>query len=89
MSEEKKKKVYLGAGNKKSETWITAALKEEVLNTAHWETYEGKKFIRVNINMNSTPDKYGKDVSITLNDYKPNATVAQATENQKDDDLPF
>lgn len=65
------KTVYLGSGKKQSDKWIKATLKAEVLNPEHWQEYEGKKFIKLNININPEPDKYGKDVSISLDTWKP------------------
>ena len=87
----KEKKIYLGSGTKKSGNWFKATLKAEVLNTAHWEEYEGKKFLRININVNDEPDKYGKDISITLDTWKPDNKPKEEPSTKTDDGetLPF
>jgi hypothetical protein len=64
-----KPKTKLGNGKKRSDSWITSSFcitdAEE-----HAYTYEGKKYVNININVYEEANKYGKDVAITLNDYK-------------------
>jgi hypothetical protein len=66
---ETKPKVKLGNGKKRNDSWITSSFcitdAEE-----HAYTYEGKKYVNININVYEEANKYGKDVAITLNDYK-------------------
>jgi cell shape-determining protein MreC len=66
---ETKPKVRLGNGKKRSASWLTAAI---CLSDAegHAYTYNGKKYVNLNINIYDQPNEYGKDVAITLNDYK-------------------
>lgn len=64
-------KTLLGRGKKKSGTWLKVTLKPEVLNQAHWQEFKGSKFIKLDINILDAPDQYGKDVQITLDEYKP------------------
>jgi hypothetical protein len=64
-----KPKIRLGNGKKRSASWLTAAFCISDADS-HSYTYEGKKYVNVNINIYDEPNKYGKDVAITLNDYK-------------------
>jgi hypothetical protein len=64
-----KPKTRLGNGKKRSGSWLTAAICLSDAE-AHSYTYNGKKYVNVNININDKPNDYGKDVVITLNDYK-------------------
>jgi hypothetical protein len=79
------KAIYVGAGKKQNGHWIKATLKAEILNPEHWEEFKGNKFIKININLKDEVDKYGKDVSITLDKFKPET---KTTEEAPSDD-PF
>ena len=92
---EEKQKVKLGNGKKRNDSWITSSFcitdAEE-----HAYTYEGKKYVNININVYEEANKYGKDVVITLNDYKkeegakPQENKMPAVPYQAEDyDLPF
>lgn len=69
MEQTNKLKLRLGNGKKRSDTWLTAAI---CLSEAHKHAYHynGKDYINININIADQPNQYGKDVLITLNDYK-------------------
>jgi hypothetical protein len=69
MEQTNKQKVKLGSGKKRSDKWITASicLSEAHKNSFH---YEGKEYVSININIADQPNQYGKDVMITLNEYK-------------------
>lgn len=64
------KKIYAGKGKKQNDTWIKATINPDIINQ-HIEEYEGSKFVKLNININKEPDKFGKDVSITIDTWKP------------------
>lgn len=67
--EEKKQKIRLGSGKKRNPTWITASICiSEAQKNSYF--YEGKEYVNININLFDTPNEYGKDVQVTLNDYK-------------------
>ncbi len=94
-----KPKTRLGNGKKRSESWITASLCLSDAE-AHAYTYNGKKYLNLNINIYDKPNEYGKDVAISLNDYKkeeaakPQANKMPATSEPvpyqaEDYDLPF
>jgi len=85
MSE--KKAIYCGSGKKQNDTWIKATIKADALEQ-YIQEYQGHKFLKVNINIKDQPDQYGKDVSITVDTWKPE----QSSEPKKEEvegDLPF
>jgi len=59
--------------------------------------YNGKKYIKVNINIKDEVDQYGKDVSITVDTWKPDSeksatpkkVEAKAVVTEQEGDLPF
>ena len=69
MEQTNKQKIRLGNGKKRNEKWLTASI---CLSDAHKHSfhYNGKEYISININIADQPNQYGKDVAITLNDYK-------------------
>lgn len=94
-------KIRLGNGKKKNESWFKASI---CISDAmhHAFEYGGKKYIKVDINVYAEPNQYGKDVSVTLDTYKPDqsksadvsvkkATPAAIVEDAEiiDGDLPF
>ena len=72
---EKQKKIYCGSGRKKSDTWLQATLNPKKF-MEYVQTYEGNEFIKININIKSEPDKYGKDVEISVDTWKPDGVKA-------------
>jgi hypothetical protein len=88
---EKAKKIYAGSGKKASDTWFKVSLNIDELNK-HVQEFNGKKFVKVNINLSVSPDQYGKDVSVSIDTWKPEgkAPVAAPMPDIKyDDDLEF
>ena len=85
-----KPKVKLGNGKKRSASWLTAAICISDAE-AHAYTYNGKKYVNVNVNIYDAPNEYGKDVSITLNEYKKEEAIpkANAFTPEPFGDLPF
>jgi hypothetical protein len=89
-------KIRLGSGKKKSETWFKTSL---CIDDAiqHSFEYNGKRYVKVDINVYAEPNQYGKDVQVTLDTYKPDQTKSakqpvQATVVEAEivsDDLPF
>jgi hypothetical protein len=67
---EEKKVIYCGSGKKQNDTWIKASINVAKFKD-HISEYEGHKFIKLNININDQPDQYGKDVSISVDTWKP------------------
>ena len=85
-----KPKVRLGNGKKRSVSWLTAAICISDAE-AHSYTYNGKKYVNVNVNIYDAPNEYGKDVAITLNEYKKDEAIpkANAFTPEPVNDLPF
>ncbi len=79
------KTIFCGKG-KRQETgkgmWLKCTINPAVI-AEHVEEYEGHEFVRLNININDTPDKYGKDVSISIDTWEPEG------KNQDTDKLPI
>ncbi|MEK0436048.1 MAG: hypothetical protein RLZZ530_8 [Pseudomonadota bacterium] len=83
-----KPKVRLGNGKKKSASWLTAAICISDAET-HAYTYNGKKYVNVNINIYDKPNEYGKDVAITLNDYKKEEGAAPQANKMPTAPVPY
>ena len=79
----KNKTIYCGSGKKRSENWITATINLAKFKD-HVQEYGGHKFLKLNINLLDEADKFGKDVQISINQYKP-----EVKEVKSEDDLPF
>ncbi len=100
MSEEKKP-IYIANGNKRSGQYgdfrsLSINLSKISREASeHIFEYNGDKFIKVLINDKEQADKYGKDVSMTVDTWKP-TPQGETKEFQKvevieevDGDLPF
>jgi hypothetical protein len=87
MSTEKKQAIRLGSGKKINETFLSSSL---CITDAleHSYEYNGKRYVKVNINIYAEPDQYGKNVKITLNDFEPSKKAESVNINSKSD-LPF
>ena len=64
------KAIYCGSGKKQNDTWLKVTINPDKLRD-HIQTFEGNKFIKLNINIKPEKDQYGKDVSITVDTWKP------------------
>jgi hypothetical protein len=84
MSNEKKT-VYIGNGKKQNEKWLKSSLCLTDIPQEHIFEYNGKKYIKINVNVNDTPNQFGKDVSISVDTYQPEEKKVQEVEK----DLPF
>lgn len=94
------KKIYCGSGKKKSETWLQVTLNPEKFSE-YIQEFNGSKFIKLNINVLPQPDKYGKTLSVSIDNWKPDGskqaepkTQSYANNNQQVNnndgfDLPF
>lgn len=80
------KTVYCGSGKKQNEKWIKATVNPDKMRE-FIEEYQGNKFIRLNINIKDEPDQFGKDVSISIDQWQPDENKSQGEE--EDSDLPF
>lgn len=84
---EKQKKIYCGSGKKKSENWLQISINPEKF-ADYIQEYNGNKFLKLNINILSEPDKYGKDLSVSIDTWKPSGQSAPVEQVYKND-LPF
>lgn len=80
---EKQKKIYCGSGKKKSDTWYQITINPEKFGE-YVQEYNGNKFLKLNINILAEPDKYGKDVQVSIDTWKPQGQIVEST-----GDLPF
>lgn len=85
-------KIYVGRGKKKSDTWFKLNLDLAMLIANSYE-FNGKKYVKLDINVQAVPDKYGKDVKASIDTYDPNNTQdskpAASNTPSAVDDLPF
>ena len=70
----KKQTINAGKGTKKSASWLSVSINPDVVKQ-YIQEYNGKKFIKLNININETPDQYGKDVSVSVDTWTPNGEL--------------
>ncbi len=80
------KKIYCGSGKKRNENWLSATINLDKIK-GHIQEYNGSKFIKININVKPEPDQYGKDVSISLDTWKPEKQPVH--DDTPPNDLPF
>ena len=81
------KPIYCGSGNKQNEKWITATINPDKIMD-HIQEYKGNRFVKLNININDEPNEFGKDVSITINTWKPENKDIPLKENPRNKDIP-
>ena len=81
------KTVYIGNGKKQKDNWRKSSLCLTDIPQEHIFEYNGKKYIKVNINDKEAPDQYGKDVSISVDTWKPEQQGNN--QNKEGEDLPF
>jgi hypothetical protein len=93
---EKKEKIFCGSGKKRKENWLSITINPDKIKD-HIQEFNGNKFVKLNVNIKSEPDKYGKDVEVTIDTWQPEnkAEVKHAENNYKETfkpsntDLPF
>jgi hypothetical protein len=73
-----------------SDKWLKVTINPDKLKD-YIEDYKGNKFIRLSINIKDEADQYGKDVSVSVDTWKPEEKAVQKPVQQfeSDDDLPF
>ena len=86
----KEKTIYVGSGKTMSNKWLKVTINPDKLKD-YIEDYKGNKFIRLSINIKDEADQYGKDVSVSVDTWKPEEKAVQKPVQQveSDDDLPF
>ena len=86
----KEKTVYVGSGKTMSNKWLKVTINPDKLKD-YIEDYKGNKFVRLSINIKDEADQFGKDVSVSVDTWKPEEKAVQKVVQQmeSDDDLPF
>ena len=83
------KTIYIGNGKKQKDNWLKSSLCLSDIPKEHTFEYNGKTYVKVNINVKDQADQYGKDVSITVDTWKPDAQPIEGISKEEKDDLPF
>ena len=99
--ENKPKTIYCGSGKKQNDTWFKVTINPEKIQD-YIQEFNGNKFVKLNVNIKSEPDQFGKDVSISIDTWNPNNSQTSSTKNETEsqennsgntnndeDDLPF
>ena len=91
---ENKETIYCGSGKKQNEKWLKASICLTDLPAEHIFEYNGKKYLKLNININDQPNQFGKDVSLSVDTWKPEVQAVgndHVTDPKEpaDDGLPF
>jgi hypothetical protein len=88
---EKKTKIYCGSGKKRNDTWLSITINPDKIKD-YIQEYNGSKFIKLNVNLLNEPDKFGKDVSVSVDTYEPKQELKFTHDNTppaESNDLPF
>ena len=81
------KTIYCGSGKKQKDNWLKVTINPDKIKD-YIEEFNGNKFIKLNINIKDEPDQYGKDVSISVDTWKPEPQAEKSTTSEEND-LPF
>ena len=83
-------KIFCGGGKTQGDRWIKATINVAKIKD-HIQEYKGTKFVKIDINIKDEPDRYGKDVSITIDEWQPTKEEDQVEvkPDTNNDDLPF
>ncbi len=83
------KTIYIGNGKKQKDNWLKSSLCISDIPKEHTFEYNGKTYVKVNINVKDEADQYGKDVSITVDTWKPDQQPIEGISKEETNDLPF
>lgn len=76
-------KVYVGSGKKKFDNLRSVSICLTDLSEHVFE-YNGKKYVKLNIQDKKEADQYGKDIAVSIDTWKPEAKTEKV-----ENDLPF
>lgn len=82
------KTIYCGSGKVMNEKWLKVTINPTKI-ADYIQEYNGNKFIKLNINIKDEPNHYGKDVSISVDTWKPDEEKTKAVASESSNDLPF
>jgi hypothetical protein len=77
MSEEKK--IFVGSGKKKFDNLRQVSVCLTDLQSEYIFEYNGKKYIKLNVNDKKEADQYGKDIAVSIDTWKPTTQEAKPT----------
>jgi len=82
-------KIYVGSGTSKFDgNLVSCSLCLSDLPSEHIFEYNGKKYIKLNVQKKKEADQYGKTHSVSVDTWKPEAKKAEKVEEESKD-LPF
>ena len=81
---EQEKKIYVGSGKKSKDFARKISICLTDLPKEHIFEFKAKKYIKLEVIDKREPDQYGKDVTVTVDTWKPNQQPAP-----EPNDLPF
>lgn len=84
----KEETIYCGSGKVMNPKWLKVTINPTKI-ADYIQEYNGNKFIKLNINLKDEADQYGKDVSISVDTWKPDAEAPKAEASNASNDLPF
>jgi len=84
----KEETIYCGSGKVMNPKWLKVTINPSKISE-YIQEYNGNKFIKLNINLKDEADQYGKDVSISVDTWKPDAEAPKAEASNTSNDLPF
>jgi hypothetical protein len=65
------KKIFVGSGKKKFDNLRAITLCLTDIPQEHIFEYNGKKYIRLNVNDKKEADQYGKDIALSVDTWQP------------------
>ena len=80
----KEETIYCGSGKVMSDNWLKVTINPAKI-AEYIQEYNGNKFVKLNINIKPEPDQYGKNVSISVDTWKPEEKAVSNDSN----DFPF
>ena len=83
----KEKTIYCGSGKKMNESWLKVSINFDKIKD-FVEEYKGNKFIKLNVNLKAERDEYGKDVSLSVDTWKPDENTTPK-KKEAEEKLPF
>jgi hypothetical protein len=84
----KEETIYCGSGKVMNDKWLKVTINPTKI-ADHIQEFNGNKFIKLNINIKDEPDQYDKNVSISVDTWKPDAEAPRAAVKETSNDLPF
>jgi|TARA_B100000497_G_C7673107_1_gene406302 hypothetical protein len=84
----KEETIYCGSGKVMNDKWLKVTINPSKI-AEYIQEYNNNKFVKLNINIKPEADQYGKDVSISVDTWKPEEKAVKQAASSVSDDLPF